>query len=132
MDDVDQSLPTHAVKAVIQDGQNRILFLQRSGSVANWDLPGGLVEPDENEPSALRREILEELGVDSIIGKKLGKWSFFRPLDGATVTVTNYASSLTSYDIKLSSEHTAFMWASPDAIRTLAVKDLSLYDALNI
>lgn len=37
-----------------------------------WELPGGKVVPGESEPTALVRELREELGVDVLVGERLG------------------------------------------------------------
>ncbi|MDP4085069.1 MAG: (deoxy)nucleoside triphosphate pyrophosphohydrolase [Bacillota bacterium] len=52
------------VAAIIENDQNEILCALRSPqmSLANmWEFPGGKVEPKEDEYSALKREIKEEL-----------------------------------------------------------------------
>jgi 8-oxo-dGTP diphosphatase len=126
---VPQSIPTHAAKAVIRNAQGEILFLQRSAA-GNWDLPGGLVEEGEDDVLALGREISEELSVECLVGKELGTWSFYRPLDGATVEVTNYEVSLSDSEIKLSDEHTDFQYVPKDQLGKLPVKDASLWNAI--
>jgi 8-oxo-dGTP diphosphatase len=37
-----------------------------------WELPGGKVGPEETEADALVRELREELGVDVVVGERLG------------------------------------------------------------
>lgn len=38
-----------------------------------WELPGGRVEPGESEVDAVRRECHEELGVEVVVGKRVGE-----------------------------------------------------------
>lgn len=135
-----RELPTHAVKAVITDQAGGILFLQRNAAGradkrSNWDLPGGLVELGEDDETALHREVPEETGCKAVsVGPELGRWSFYRPFDGATVEVTNYAVDLDEADLTLSDEHVALQWVSPETLRAgdLEVKDPSLFDALGL
>lgn len=128
-----EAIPTQAVKAVIVNSADEVLFLQRNPETrdqANYDLPGGLVE-DESETEALARELAEELpGLEVRIGEKVGEWSFFRPLDGKMVRVTNYLCQLIGGTLELSDEHMASLWATRAAARDLPVKDPSLFDAL--
>lgn len=54
------------VGAAILDDEGRLLAARRSEPPAlagGWELPGGKVEPGEDEQSALVRECSEELGV---------------------------------------------------------------------
>jgi 8-oxo-dGTP diphosphatase len=43
----------------------------RPGLPGQWEFPGGKVEPDEDEPAALRRELREELGCEAEVGPLL-------------------------------------------------------------
>ncbi len=129
-------IPTHAVKAVIKNDEGKFLFLQRKPDpskkvIPSWDLPGGLVEKGEDDKSALQREIQEELGVDSVVGDEVGRWTFIRPFDGNTVNVTNYSVRLLSQDLKLSHEHTDFQWVEFSQAKELPVKDSSIFSALS-
>ena len=57
---------------VIQDG--KMLFVRRGEEPCKGmlDLSGGYVEPNEHPEKGMKREILEELGVDSKVTRLLG------------------------------------------------------------
>lgn len=59
--------------AVLRDG--RVLASRRTDPprlAGLWEFPGGKVEPHESDDEALRRELLEELGVQAVVGQRLG------------------------------------------------------------
>jgi len=58
--------PVPAVNAAILDGEGRILLTLRSASVrepGKWCLPGGHFDGGEDWIGAVRREVLEEIGL---------------------------------------------------------------------
>ena len=61
--------PMVAVGAVILDG-DRVLLVQRGHEPlkGEWSLPGGVVEIGETLTAALVREVLEETGLDVVVG----------------------------------------------------------------
>ncbi|WP_313674211.1 NUDIX domain-containing protein [Mycolicibacterium sp.] len=59
--------------ALIADGALLVAQRQRPPELAGlWELPGGKVAVGESEPQALVRELREELGVDVVVGERLG------------------------------------------------------------
>ncbi|HSK58644.1 MAG TPA: NUDIX domain-containing protein [Actinomycetospora sp.] len=59
--------------AVVRDG--RVLAARRTRPAAaagRWELPGGAVEPGEDERTALARELREELDLDVVVGDRVG------------------------------------------------------------
>jgi hypothetical protein len=79
------------------------------------------------------REVEEELNRKAQVGQELGKWTFFRPFDGKTVEVTNYAVTLDTNDsneFTLSDEHTAAKFVARTSLSQLDVKDPSILEAL--
>jgi ADP-ribose pyrophosphatase YjhB (NUDIX family) len=65
--------PAPTVSAVIRDG-GRILLGRRSfePGAGRWDLLGGFMDEGEEPEEALRRELLEETGLEAETGRYLG------------------------------------------------------------
>lgn len=62
------------VAALIQEGDRVLLDLRHQGPLAgHWEFPGGKVEPGETEKQALRRELIEELGVEASVGDEVAR-----------------------------------------------------------
>lgn len=106
----------HAAKALIRDGQGRILVLYRSEThprlAHDIDLPGGEIERDESPESGLAREIIEETGlvVRLTSDDLIHSWrSFF----GATHMLYEVSVS-TEVAVQISWEHESFVWMSED------------------
>lgn len=56
----------HVAAAVIYDAQGRIFLAKRPDDKHQgglWEFPGGKIEPDEQPSDALKRELLEEVGI---------------------------------------------------------------------
>jgi 8-oxo-dGTP diphosphatase len=65
-----------AVVGVLADNQGRVLVAQRPADKicpGKWEFPGGKIEDGETPHVALRRELMEELGVDVIDSDRLVK-----------------------------------------------------------
>ncbi len=58
----------HVVAGVLVDTQGRVLVAQRGSGkhlAGTWEFPGGKVDPGEDPRTALRRELGEELGIET-------------------------------------------------------------------
>ena len=58
------------VAAVIEDAGRFLLTRRQPGThlAGMWEFPGGKIDPGETHDAALRRELMEELGVDAEFG----------------------------------------------------------------
>jgi 8-oxo-dGTP diphosphatase len=73
------SRPMVGVGAVVWDGA--CVLLERRGQPPaqdSWAIPGGLVELGETAEDAVRREVLEECGIEIAVGPILG---LFQPIE---------------------------------------------------
>jgi len=104
------------VTAAIIGRDGKYLISQRKGGTfdGKWEFPGGCVENDETPEQCLRRELEEELEIDSVIG------DFFAE------SVHDYGHKkvrITSYFVKhfsgkiLPKVHYEHRWVSPNEIR---------------
>lgn len=61
------------VVAAVIERAGRILICQRKGGrhAHKWEFPGGKIEPGEDAPTALARELREELAIEARIGERL-------------------------------------------------------------
>ncbi len=59
--------------AIITDDQGRLLVVDVTGvKSSSYFLPGGALEPDESPETALRREVMEETGLEITSAKIVG------------------------------------------------------------
>ena len=109
------------------------LFVARRGPgrrhAGCWELPGGQVEPGEDEPTAIQREIREELSVEIALGKRLGETTV--PAAGVRVRMAAWMARITDGEVVLV-DHDQGRWVSPDDFPGLhwAPADVPLLPAL--
>lgn len=111
------------VRGIIKNDNDEILIVKRHPKSKTdpemWELPGGKVEKGEFFADALVREIKEEVNLDVNVGDFAeavqNDYSHKR-----TVQLMMYLDVIAG-DIKISEEHTDWMWASIEKIRTLEI-----------
>ncbi|MGV8169628.1 MAG: NUDIX domain-containing protein [Candidatus Nanoarchaeia archaeon] len=116
-------------KAVIQkDG--KFLLVKRSNYTeifpGFWDFPGGGIEPGETPEQTVVREVREETSLEINPGREI-KQAIFRK-DEREVLVHYFTPAIVSGTLKLSSEHTDYVWVKKEEIKTLnAVPSVGLF-----
>ena len=111
------------VRGIIKNDANEILIVKRHPKSRTdpemWELPGGKVESGEEFAGALVREIKEETNLDVEIGDFAeaiqNNYSHKR-----TVQIMMYLCEVKG-EIKISDEHTEWMWASLEKIKGLEI-----------
>ena len=102
--------PSVSVRSVIFGPSDDILILQRN-SDDNWELPGGRLSSYEGVSEGLRREIREETSLSIDIEDILLANSWINDQNNDRFGVY-YVSNTEQRSVRLSEEHTDFMWAN--------------------
>jgi 8-oxo-dGTP diphosphatase len=115
----------HVACAIIErDGL--VLSALRSASMnlpLKWEFPGGKIEPGEGREECLRRELVEEMGVQIAVGRPLTPATHDYPT--FTVTLYPYVCSIVSGEITLY-EHSAVSWLLASRMHELDWADADL------
>lgn len=110
------------VRGIIKN-EDKILIVKRHPKSRTdpemWELPGGKVENGEHFADALVREIKEETSLDASVG------DFCDAVQNdyahkRTVQLMMYMDDVEG-EVKISEEHTDYMWADLEKIKTLEI-----------
>ena len=130
----DRRYPEHpllGVGALIFDG-GRILLAERGRAplIGQWSLPGGLVETGESLENAVRREVLEETGLEV---KPLGVLEIFerimRNADGAAeyhYVLLDYICRVTGGMLAAGDDACQVQWVERRALKDLHITEGTL------
>jgi A/G-specific adenine glycosylase len=111
--------PLYAVAAAVMRREGRVLVDKRraDGLLGGlWEFPGGKVEEGEDLPTALVREIMEELGVDIAVRTELGTYRH---------AYTHFKVVVTAFEVEILSGEPEPLAA--DEIQWVAPVDLDQY-----
>ncbi len=113
-----------AITALIKNkSKDRFLVIKRNQNEiaypGKWAFPGGKVEKGQNILETLKREILEEVGLEIEDYKRFLKdYTFIRP-DGHNVVGFCFEVIVKSEDVKISEDFEDFKWITPGKLSNL-------------
>ncbi len=91
----DNPAPT-ASALVVRDGRLMLTRRARPPQEGMWDVPGGFVEPLEQPEDAVRRELLEETGLEIEVGALVGVFTDTYGEGGVATFNLYYAATVNS------------------------------------
>jgi 8-oxo-dGTP pyrophosphatase MutT (NUDIX family) len=109
-----------SVKAALAHGDRFVLLRNER---AEWELPGGRLEPGETPEACLLREIREELAIDARLGPILDCW-VYPVLPGRSVLIVTYGAVADRVEgLARSAEHDAVALVRMPELAAMAMPD---------
>ncbi|WP_066371617.1 NUDIX hydrolase [Neobacillus fumarioli] len=116
------------VKGLILN-EGKVLMVKRSHDDeiggGTWECPGGKIKFGEDLEAALVREVKEEVGLNVTVEKILYATTFKTNPARQVVTLT-YLCSAKNNNVVLSEEHSDYLWAAKDQLKSLRNNVFSL------
>jgi 8-oxo-dGTP diphosphatase len=117
--------------AIIRNEENEVLIVQRGANTDHpfkWEFPGGKVKEGETEEECIIREIWEELSIGIVICSRLGNVDY--DYGKKHILLIPFTCD-TLDDLPLLSEHAAFKWVLPSALKNTDFSEADIIVAEN-
>lgn len=115
------------VKGLILN-EGKVLIVKRSHDDeiggGTWECPGGKIEFGEDLEAALVREVKEEVGLNVTVEKILYATTF-NTNPTRQVVILTYLCSAKNNNVVLSKEHSDYLWAAKDQLKSLLPFELN-------
>lgn len=117
--------PVPCVGAVVHDAAGRLLLVRRANppAVGTWSLPGGRVEPGEDDDAAVRREVREETGLVVDVGGLVGRVQRTGPA-GQVYAITDYACAVRGGSLLAGDDASEARWVTAAELGALELAPL--------
>ena len=113
------------VGALVYDDQRRLLMVQRGHAPDRglWSLPGGRVEPGEDDPTAVAREVAEETGLTVAVGDFVGSVERDGP-NGKLYVIRDYRAVLVGGSLEAGDDAADARFVNRDEFEALPTSTL--------
>jgi ADP-ribose pyrophosphatase YjhB (NUDIX family) len=120
----DDRVMIRCVGAVVHDAAGRLLLIRRANEPGRgqWSLPGGRVEPGEDDAAAVVRELREETGLEVRVGALVG--SVRRAAPTGVFVIFDYAAEVVGGQLAAGDDASAAAWVDTAGFARLAADGL--------
>jgi 8-oxo-dGTP diphosphatase len=107
------------VGGLAYDPDGRLLLILRANEPGRgrWSIPGGRVEPGEDDPAALVREMREETGLDVTVGELVGR------VRRGPYVISDYACTVTGGTLRAGDDALDARWCGVTDLGELPLVD---------
>lgn len=125
------------VGAIIVNSEGKLFLAKRGREVRNesgkWEFPGGGVEFGDTLEATLKREIMEEYGVEIKVGELLDVCDHIIPAEHQHWVSPSYICSVVSGEPKICEPHKCYEigWFSPKEITKMNLSIVSKFNFEN-
>ncbi|MEU7528816.1 NUDIX hydrolase [Saccharothrix sp. NPDC042600] len=111
------------VGGIVHDSNGRLLLVRRANPPGEglWSIPGGRVEPGEDDRAAVIREIREETGLSVTVGELIG--SVTRPAVHGLYDIHDYACQVRSGVLRAGDDAAEARWVTGAILDTLPLTE---------